>query len=208
MDIRSFVPSLFPDGEFVDFADIRKGDTIIRGGYSVYGEPMNEMCSIMRAVKKLPEETENHLVSWITRDVSSGFMGDGIAAFKSPSDFDGEPWLYRVNLFPDTNLNEPTGFSWVTALTDAARTNGGLVEVTYDQLEPGQLVLVAPHVTLAPEVLQDEEDLYGYFTPDIYVGILGEKSKDGNHFLSSIEDSPFRMVSKKRFFPELYLAQF
>lgn len=47
--MRDLIPTLLPEGEFVDFADIRKGDTIVRGGKQFDGSPLDFGVTILRA---------------------------------------------------------------------------------------------------------------------------------------------------------------
>ncbi len=47
--IRDLISALLPSGEFVNFADICKGDTIVRGGRQFNGNKLDLGASIMRA---------------------------------------------------------------------------------------------------------------------------------------------------------------
>lgn len=161
MTIKELLPSVFPEGEFVSFEQIHKGDTIIRGGESIHGHAIENTALILRAWRH--EENKNGEYWYASDDELS------CAAFKHKNK-DTSVWYYRIKIGKVITVNTPTDFEWSRQIAKLVEENINANEITYDDVKAGQTILTMDCA---------EESIETGFIPDVYLGRVSEENENG-----------------------------
>lgn len=161
MTIKELLPSIFPEGEFVSFEQIHKGDTIIRGGESIHGHTIKNTALILRAWR---HEENKHGEYWYASDDELS-----CAAFKH-KDKDTNVWYYRIKIGKVITVNTPTDFEWSRQIAKLVEENIGATKISYDAIKAGQTILTMDCA---------EESIETGFIPDVYLGRVSEENENG-----------------------------
>jgi len=163
--MKDLIQQLFPDGEFITFDDIQKGDSIARGGATVYGEELLYGVAILRAWK-LEEYTDQK--TWVTDD--RGFSSS--VGVQNDEEYEHTMWYYRINnSVVSLPVDQPTNTTWTTSVTAVATANGDFTDITLEDLHSGITIMVAD--------LNEGDVADDHFDGDIFIGKIDEQNDTG-----------------------------
>lgn len=180
MTIKNILPIIFPEGEFVSFDQIHKGDIIIRGGESIHGHKIENTALILRAWR---HEDNKYGEYWYASDDELS-----CAAFKHKGKATVE-WYYRIKIGKVIAVNTPTDFEWSSQIAKLVEENINAIEITYDDIEVGQTILTMDCA---------EESIETGFIPDIYLGKVSEENENG--WKADEEEIEFYLTLSSRLF--------
>lgn len=185
--MKSLVQQLWPDGEFVRFEDIRLGDSIVRGGATMYGEELANNVVVGRAAY-LHINSYDGRSSWLPDD--GGFSSELAFTGEEENHSDFHPWFYRISVAGEAaEPGSPTTSKWTAGVVDSVK--GSLVEVSREDLTPGMVVLTAD---VTPERVTGD----GIFENQIYIGRLGVPNRDdegkGDYWYTQDANLNFRII--------------
>lgn len=188
---------VFPQGKYITFDEIEKGDTIVRGGTTIYGEPMEYGFLISRAFDKATEEyftqTEDgesvpHQVEvWNSEDPQLGSP----AAYRFVNDGFPQPYYYRLPL-DEFKQVELVGVEWTKKVLNLISLQ--MEEKAFNDLTENTIVVDV--------WLEDREDnTRGEWIDQIAIGYTGNhieefgwELKNVNGYLLAVEDATNKTI--------------
>lgn len=162
--------NVFTKGEYINFDQVEAGDTIVRGGRTVYGEPMNYGFHIARAHDKdtselfpyTDEAVNPHLIqAWNSEDVSLGSP----AAFKFENNTLPQPYLYRLPLDEFKTL-QLGNLKWTEAVIGLIKLNR--TSIQFDDIAKDMIILDV-------WMKDRESEKRGEWVDEISIGVAGRK---------------------------------
>lgn len=190
------IQKIFPDGTLVSFEDIKKGDTIVRGGATCFGEKMTLGVSIMRAWKYVDLRVDSYCAEDCCQGDSTPaawkvWKADDKVGFSQDVAFSNDghnvkPWFYRLNIENPLHVNELTNDVWVESIVSLVSSSTSLEKAECGTLSENNWVFTG---TVEKGNIADEN-----FFANMHIGKLA-KFEVNRGWLQALEETPEGIVS-------------